>query len=159
MSVRAMSGQAMSVRTQPEQWWALVSQDGSVQLRHTEGPSRKSRKPRRNGCASEIRKGVRVHPLPRRPEFGETVDYATGRIVFGGVPGSLLAEIKAEAKRRCLAVADHERQLNDLRQPTAKSATRFKAIDAIRAWSNTLEARALAVTSAAELTAIRSELA
>lgn len=51
----------------------------------------------------------------------------------------LIAQIRREAARRIDAVAPVWRQLNDLRSPSPAAATRFAAIDAIRAASNLIE--------------------
>lgn len=149
------------------QLWALVTEDGAFVLRVTPNYARK---PRRSGCAGEIRRGVRVHRLAREPDaaLGERVAWERGGIVFdqahappGRAPAceQQIGAIRAEAGRRIEAIAPIWRQLNDLRESSEAGAARFAAIDAVRAWSDALEARAVAAGSADECRAIAAELA
>lgn len=60
--------------------------------------------------------------------------------------------IRREAERRIIAVSPLWRQLNDQREPSEGAASRFAAIDAIRAGSGAIEAL-LAETADADLAA------
>lgn len=140
------------------QLWALTRNDGRCSLIYTDGPAQHP-----TDCGNRAAcQYCNVWPLAREPmpALGEVVDHATGAITFNlsaALPALLIA-IKAEAARRIEAIAPLWRQTNDIRQPSADGTARFAAIDAVRVWSNQLEANAAAATLPAHITTIRSQL-
>lgn len=140
------------------QLWALTRNDGRCAFIYTDGPAQDPR-----DCGNRAAcQYCNVWPLAREPKaaLGEVIDHATGAIVFNlsSVLPGLLVAIKAEAARRIEGIAPLWRQTNDIRQPSSEGTARFTAIDAVRAWSNQLEATAAAATLPAQITAIRAQL-
>lgn len=70
----------------------------------------------------------------------------------------LNTEIKAEAARRIEAISPQWRQTTDLREPSEAGATRFAAIDEVRAWSNLLEREAAKALSHAAVSKIHTKI-
>lgn len=149
-----------------EQRWAVVSPSGEFRIVFTPGAGFH---PRDCGHADECRNHA-VWPLERDLLEGERVDAATGNIVFAtehAQPGEataldrLVSDIKDEAGRRILEAYPLWKQLNDrdLLADDPGVLERKALRDAIRAWSNDLEARATAARSAEDFQAIRAELA
>lgn len=139
------------------QLWAII-EDDTYRLIWT-GSAKEH--PRRAGHADECR-GRKVVPLDREPAnlLGEYVS-AEGEIAFdvGRVVDGWAAAIKAEAGRQIEAFAPIWRQLNDLANPADPAAIeRRRRIDAVRAWSNALEAQLRAAQCAADVTAVLVEL-
>lgn len=66
----------------------------------------------------------------------------------------LVRAIKSAAARRIDAISPAWRQLNDMREPTETGAARFAALDAVRAWSNELEQKALSAPTEDALNAV-----
>lgn len=140
------------------QLWAVTNASGLCLFLYTDGPNQHPR-----DCGNMMAcKGRSVWPLAREVQtsLGEVVDHATGTIQFNvsSVLPALLVAIKAEAARRIEAISPGWQQTNDLRLPSTAGAARFAAIDAVRAWSNQLEATAAAATNPADVTAIRSQM-
>lgn len=139
------------------QLWAIIDEDG-YRLIWTASAEEH---PRRAGHADECR-GRKVVPLDREPAnlLGEYVS-AEGEIAFdvGRVVDGWATAIKAEAGRRIEAFAPLWRQLNDLANPSDPGAIeRRRRIDAVRAWSNDLEAQLRAAQCAEDVAAVLVEL-
>lgn len=107
--------------------------------------------------------GKRVYQLEREPlpHLGEAVSFDTGKIAFrlSGVESTLIAEIKAAAAAKIAEVAPTWRQLNDLANPDEPGAVERRAqVNAIRSWSNELEASLSSAQSPSDIAAIREIL-
>jgi len=127
------------------QLWAII-EDDTYRLIWTASADQH---PVDAGHAQECR-GRKVVALDREPVnlLGEYVS-AEGEIAFDvrRVADGWAAAIKAEAGRRIEAFAPLWRQLNDLADPSDPAAIeRRRRIDAVRAWSNEMEAKLLAAT-------------
>lgn len=133
--------------------WAIVCGSGTVQLRHDD--------PADDGQAAL--QGKSVFTIDREPLFhlGETVCLTTGAIVFdiSLIKSGLFEEIKRAAERRILEIAPLWRQLNDLANPDEQGASdRRTQINAIRKWSEDMEARVTRALTATDIATVRIDL-
>lgn len=149
-----------------DQLWAIVSKRGAFRLIYTASADIS---PVDDGHRKECRDKA-VWPLARDPKPGERIDFDTGEFIYDGehaqpgrrsVVDELIFDIKAEAGRRILNAYPLWKQMNDMDLPADDPdvVARKEERDRIRAWSNALEARARAATSATILANIRAELA
>lgn len=133
--------------------WAIVSKSGQYELRHDD--------PANDGAAATLDKVIWQLTREPDPQSGETVSYKTGNIEFDAkaIKPALIAEIKAIAERKILAIAPIWRQINDLANPSENgAASRRKQINEVRAWSNEIEALIDAAASASEIADLRATL-
>lgn len=135
--------------------WALISDDGSVLIRHAPGH------PAEHGDA-EACEGRIVIELPREPEMAafETVA-ANGSFILDidRMLAEVIPQIKSKAGGEIEAVAPLWRQLNDLNEPETPGAIlRRESIAKIRAESNRAEARLKTLTTVEEVRDFLHEL-
>lgn len=137
--------------------WALIAKNGAIRIIYTTGPDVH---PEKAGHRDDCR-GCEVVALDREPDFamGETIK--AGAIAFDPALAAeaVFPRIKASAAARIERIAPLWRQINDLRNPADPgAAARSARIDAVRAWSNRMEAKLLACTSAAEARELLAEI-
>lgn len=141
----------MMTDNQTPQVWAFFREDGGYTLHYTNGPDQHpSDHGHECGCFDVV-------ALQREPDHlrGEAA-LPDGTISFDPalIAHTVVSAIKAEAARRIEVFAPIWKQLNDLSDPTHPDALARRAqIDAVRAWSNDVEARFLAATNVDELQA------
>lgn len=132
--------------------WAIVSKGGETSIRF-DNPETTER--------YAARRGRKIWKIRRNLQYGERVDFQTGKIIFDleTIADAMIAEIKAEAGRRILTAAPLWRQLNDRDEPEGAGAIARRAeVLSIREWSNKLEKRLLGAKTAAKIVAIRKEI-
>lgn len=134
------------------QLWAITKENGEINYLYTAGPGQH---PSECGNEEACAEGL-VWPLDREPEprWGETVEHESGEIIYRAetILPTILKEIKQEAFLRIEAVAPLWKQINDLHDPDSPGKEeRSQSIQAVRDWSNQLEAEVVEASTVEEL--------
>lgn len=149
------------------QAWALVSPNNNYRVLYTNSIDEH---PADVGHAEECI-DVAVWPIEHMPreEVGEYVDYSTGEFKFDSSlsqPGrdspvnTIISKIKAKAQELILRDYPLWKQLNDMDLPSEDEGAiaRKARRDEIRAWSDILENRVRAASSADELQSVTDDI-